>query len=58
MIPYPYEPGTGTEKKHAHAVRALARQIGAQWPTSRMVGGTLNARGDMVWVFLNGSPRT
>lgn len=58
VIPYP-DHHLGAHTKHADAVRALAAKIGNLWPSNSMIGGTLNARGDMVWVFIDErSPRT
>jgi hypothetical protein len=49
----------GDEEDHARVARKLAQEIGGQWPSSPMIGGTLNVRGDMVWVFEEPqSPRT
>lgn len=49
---------TNRDTGHVEAVRALKQKIGNRWPDLPMIGGSLNERGDMVWVFVSdNSPR-
>jgi hypothetical protein len=43
----------GTDTGHFAALHALLAKMGRDWPGSDMIGGTLNRKGDMVWIFVS-----